>query len=126
MATSSEEEPTERTSLLGESIAPISQSDARATAANGVLGASGPIKRANIGDGDGDTDEEAGAAEEVENPMFEGNPEVMRKMHLLFPVVCIGVCIFSSRSLFISVMFISILQRFCDHTSGRQVPSGRA
>jgi hypothetical protein len=38
-------------------------------------------------------DEEAGSIEDAENenPLFEGNAEMRRKMYLLFPAVSIGV-----------------------------------
>lgn len=38
----------------------------------------------------GVVDEEAGEVEEA-NPLFEGNPEMAAKMHLLLPAVGIGV-----------------------------------
>lgn len=34
---------------------------------------------------------EAGAVEETENPMFEGLPEVMAKMHWIMPAIAVGV-----------------------------------
>jgi len=40
---------------------------------------------------DGDQDVEEGDAEEDANPLFEGNPEMARKMHVFFPAVVIGV-----------------------------------
>jgi hypothetical protein len=40
---------------------------------------------------DDDQDVEEGEVEEDANPLFEGNPEMARKMHVFFPAVVIGV-----------------------------------
>ncbi|RDL40614.1 MFS general substrate transporter [Venustampulla echinocandica] len=90
------EEPTERTSLLRGKITPISQRDVGAITPDSILSANGSIKGTKIRDDDADTDEEIGAVEEAENPLFEGNAEVMQKMHLLFPAICIGVFLSSA------------------------------
>jgi hypothetical protein len=48
----------------------------------------GPIDGKSI---DGTGDEGLVGAVEPANPIFEGLPDVAKKMHLLFPVVAIGV-----------------------------------
>jgi hypothetical protein len=70
-------EPTETTSLLQNSD----------TNGNGTTKSNGVVIDPERGGGDEGED-----GEEVEvNPLHEGNAEMVKKMHLLFPAVCIGV-----------------------------------
>lgn len=79
-------EPNERTSLLSKDIPkPIEPSLGDSiTPETSVNGNGSTLKN-------DDRDEEEGQVDEGENPMFEGNPKVATKMHLLFPAVSIGV-----------------------------------
>jgi hypothetical protein len=88
-----EPEPTETTSLLRRdghsnpsssgSVTPI------VTGPSSISSAPEP----NYGIVGGSGDVEAGELREpAVNPMFEGDPEMLAKMHLLFPALAIGVC----------------------------------
>ena len=46
--------------------------------------------------GDGDGDEEAGAGEAEENPLFEGNAEMIKRLPVLMPALAIGILLVSA------------------------------
>lgn len=86
-------EPSERTSLLSkDAIKPIEPSLSEGGNANGNgYGGIGDSSKSGGSIVDEEVDAENGEVEQTENPMFEGNSEMARKMHLLFPAVAIGV-----------------------------------
>lgn len=79
-------EPNERTSLLSKDDLkqPIDPSLSISANGEGHSNGSGPYV-------DEGSDEEAGSVEEQENPLYEGQPEMVQRMYLLFPAVSIGV-----------------------------------
>lgn len=78
-------EPTETSSLLSKSTPKLV--DVPGPEANGLVVGKGSVGR-DVEAGD------SGDAENEENsPLFQGNPEMARRMHLLFPAVAIGVSI---------------------------------
>jgi hypothetical protein len=79
-------EPDERTSLLPK-VAPIETSLCDSIAPGSSVDGNG---NGSCSKDDGQ-DVEEGEAEEDANPLFEGNPEMARKMHVFFPAVVIGV-----------------------------------
>jgi hypothetical protein len=80
-------EPDERTALLnGNKSNDPSLGDAIKPIGNG--NADGDASKSGVED-DGDVDEEAGDAAE-ENPLFEGNQEMRKKLYILCPAVAIG------------------------------------
>ncbi|KAH8658662.1 putative MFS multidrug transporter [Tricladium varicosporioides] len=84
-------EPDERTSLLNKAaLKPGDSSLSRTITADNASDVNGNgIKKGDV------VDEEAGEVEE-ENPLFEGNPEMAAKMHLLMPAVGIGILLSSA------------------------------
>ena len=83
-------EPDERTALLNGSVSnsvDSSHGDAIKPSVNRSADEDG--SKRGISDCD-EADEEAGDAAE-ENPLFEGNAEMRKKLHLLFPAVVLGV-----------------------------------
>lgn len=86
------EPPSERTSLLSkDAINPSEPSLRQDGNANG--NGHGGVGDSSKGGGNDDSviDEENGEIEGAANPLFEGNAEMAKKMHLLFPAVAIGV-----------------------------------
>jgi hypothetical protein len=97
--------PTETTSLIPKNgILPVEPS----------LNESIPSRTHGNGAGTspstGTTDEENGAAAQPENPLFEGQPEVVQKMYLLFPAVALGVsvCWWQVRGAWVLMMRIGV------------------
>lgn len=76
-----EEEPTETSPLLRKDV----------SAAKVLDGSLGALADAPIENGVLNRHGEAGVVEEVENPMFDGLPEVMARMHWILPAVGLGV-----------------------------------
>jgi hypothetical protein len=82
-------EPTETSPLLGKGVsAEIGASSIPAP--NGTIQES-PAKATNGLQTDGAQDEEAGEGEEPVNPLFEGLPDAVARLHILAPAVGIGV-----------------------------------
>jgi hypothetical protein len=82
-------EPTETSPLLGKGVsAGIGASSIPAP--NGTI-QQPPAKAANSVLTDGARDEEAGEGEEPVNPLFEGLPDAVARLHILAPAVAIGV-----------------------------------
>jgi hypothetical protein len=82
------DEAHERTALLsGNKPNHPSLSDTIKPSENGNV--DGNASKSGVEDG-GDVDEEVGDARE-ENPLFEGNEEMRKKLYILFPAVAIGV-----------------------------------
>jgi len=82
-------EPTETSPLLGKDVsAGIGASSIPVP--NGTIQES-PAKAANGLQADGAWDEEAGEEEEPVNPLFEGIPDAVARLHILAPAVGIGV-----------------------------------
>ena len=88
------DEAHERTALLsGNKPSHPSLSDTIKPSGNGNV--NGTASKSGVEDG-GDVDEEAGDATvdgdaREENPLFEGNEEMRKKMYILCPAVAIGV-----------------------------------
>jgi hypothetical protein len=107
---------TETTSLLGNDTQASSSSSITSTP-NGALESNGLSSGAKIGnrDEEGGSDKEVGEAEQAENPLFKGNPEMLAKMHYLLPAIAIGVRVLPHSSVVIlwlwSFVFDSAL--FC-------------
>jgi hypothetical protein len=86
-------EPTETTSLLGrrdsksDSLSSITEDQTAVTTPGSVSHGS----KSDRGSVEGN-DVEASEGDEPVNPLFEGNPEMLAKMHLLFPAIALGVC----------------------------------
>lgn len=85
MASSQSEdaEPTERTSLIGNTDSTYGSGTITPESGEERNG-----KKIASGNSEGSGDEEAGPAE---NPLFEGQSDMMAKMGMLFPAVSIGV-----------------------------------
>jgi hypothetical protein len=86
-------EPSESTTLLGkDAIKPIDPSLSEDGNANGNgYGGIGDSSKSGGSIVDEEVDAEHGEVEQADNPLFEGNAEMAKKMHLLFPAVAIGV-----------------------------------
>lgn len=76
-------EPTERTSLIGNTDSTYGSGTITPDSGDERNG-----KKATRSDSESSGDEEAG---QVENPLFEGQSDMMAKMAMLFPAVSIGV-----------------------------------
>lgn len=95
-------EPDERTALLNgdtskppdDAINPAGYGTADGDASKSGADDGGDVDDGGDGGGDvgdgGDADEEAGEVTE-ENPLFEGNEEMRKKLYILCPAVAIGV-----------------------------------
>ena len=79
--------PTETSPLLSKDTVVSIDTTANGSP-NGVIEVRKVIDGAQT---DGAADEEAGEAEELDNPIFEGLPEVAARLHILAPAVAIGV-----------------------------------
>jgi hypothetical protein len=103
--------PNETTSLLDQRD---SQSDSSSIINDTPTATTTPSSLSNGsksggGSVNGGSDVEAGEVEEPENPLFEGNPEMLAKMHLLFPAIALGVRISFILNLWGSSEFSSLL-----------------
>jgi hypothetical protein len=79
-------EPDERTRLLNKDI-PKPIDEATSQAVDGSV--DGGASKSRV-DNEGVVDEEAGEVA-ADNPLFEGNEEMRKKLYILFPAVAVGV-----------------------------------
>ncbi|KAF4627847.1 hypothetical protein G7Y89_g10304 [Cudoniella acicularis] len=84
--------PDETTSLLGKDTPESTRNSSyESVASSGVRNGKGKGVEGDV------VDEEAGEVEdESENPLFEGNSEMMARMHWLFPAISIGILLSSA------------------------------
>ncbi len=84
------DEPDERTALLnGNTSKPDDSATSDTIKAIGNWNADGEASKSGVDDGDDDADEACEVTEE--NPLFEGNLEMRKKLYILCPAVAIGV-----------------------------------
>lgn len=110
------DEAHERTALLGGNKPNHpSLSDTIKPSGNGNV--DGNASKSGVEDG-GDVEEEVGDARE-ENPLFEGNEEMRKKMYILCPAVAIGVS-FLIRFLLMNSSRDDVMKKNCRYSSLQQ------